>query len=105
MMAIRKQQNAFHKSIHISFINTVQTYTNVQETEHMSSSDFQRRLLVTALRRVQPSWKSDSYSGTTASSRLLLKPEIRYCVYLCRPIDPILYGFMHKAMALVVYQC
>ena len=49
----------------------------------MSSSDFERRLLVTA-HRVQPIWKTDSYSGSTASSGLLSKPEIRYYVYLCQ---------------------
>jgi len=70
----------------------------------MSSSDFEGRLLVTVLQRGQPSRKTDSHSGTTASSRLLSKPEIRYYVYLCQPIDPVLQGFMYKAMALVVYQ-
>jgi len=75
----------------------------MQETENMSSSDFELRLLVTAL-RIQPTRKTDSYSGTTASSRLLSKPEIRYYVYLCQPKDPVPHGFMHKAMVLVVYQ-
>jgi len=65
----------------------------------MSSSDLQRRLLVTALQRVQSSWKTDSYTGTTASSCLLSEPEIRYYIYLCQPIDTVLHGFMHKAMA------
>lgn len=52
------------------------------------------------LPHVQPSWKNESYICRTASSRLLSKPEIRYYVYLCQPINPVLHGFMHKAMAL-----
>ena len=88
---------------HFVYQHCTNIHTHMQETEHMSSSDFQRRLPVTAL-RVQPTWKTDSYSAMTASSPLLSKPEIRYYVHLCQPTDPVLYGFMHKAMALVVCQ-
>ena len=43
---------------------------------------------------------------TVTQGRQLLRAfyQIRYYGYLCQPTDPALLGFMHKAMALVMYQ-